>query len=395
MPCLLPHAPTPVLAQLGGEQFSVLKSWQCTAPYIHGFRCEAQESSGYAASHRFNVKFTVPKNCGPNATSPIAHSQCTEFGRPAVLPGNRHVAVGTDNPDSINHFLTILDGSKLSSSGMKSFGETGSPVLCSTPMPAHVSDLRWLQQDRLLVVTGKGDLRIFRFDSSSDKLVQAHCISGAASSYVREIAIHPYSRNNVVFGGFDQQLTWMDLERPEAPFLHRVNVPGSVIGSVKWSEDSGGNTISCGLDEGTLLLFDVRQRSQIPCVVFATGKADLFAHEQYDSCHFLLGYGDGCLKHIDLRQPSKILHSIVDPYVECVGQIEFNHAVQAFVVSGYTDFSVWKLVDGFASVHSHSELGAQPLRGKGYATTAVWYEHNTVLAADNSGAIGIWEQDFE
>ena len=53
-------------------------------------------------------------------------------------------------------------------------------------------------------------------------------------SYIREVAVHPDCTSQVALGGFDHQLSLLDLNRPDTPFVQRLNMQG-VISSVKWS----------------------------------------------------------------------------------------------------------------------------------------------------------------
>ena len=67
-----------------------------------------------------------------------------------------------------------------------------------------------------------------------------------------------------------------------------------------------GSQLSCGLDEGKVYVFDARVQMTRPAVFIETRKEDLFTHQRYNEFMFLLGYGDGELRHIDLRQPKSV-----------------------------------------------------------------------------------------
>jgi hypothetical protein len=86
---------------------------------------------------------------------------------------------------------------------------------------------------------------------------------------------------------------------------------------------------------------------------------------------------------------------VQDPYVEAIGNIAFNAEAQAFVVSGFTDFSVWKVNGLEPKLHSHADLGEAPRHGDGLACSAVWYDRKTVLSSDNSGTVGLYLQGFD
>lgn len=60
----------------------------------------------------------------------------------------------------------------------------------------------------------------------------------ACTSYIREIAVQPETANNVVIGGFDQTLNFLDLNRPDNPYVQRLDME-SVIGSIKWAPFHG------------------------------------------------------------------------------------------------------------------------------------------------------------
>lgn len=62
----------------------------------------------------------------------------------------------------------------------------------------------------------------------------------ASGSYIREIAVQPGSANNIVVGGFDQKLNFLDLNKPDHPYVQRLDLQ-SVIGSIKWSPFNGSS----------------------------------------------------------------------------------------------------------------------------------------------------------
>lgn len=65
--------------------------------------------------------------------------------------------------------------------------------------------------------------------------------------------------------------------------------------------------MSCTLDDGQMYLFDVRQPgSGAPAVATDVHHRDLFCHEFYDDVNVLLGFGDGLIKHIDIRQSQSV-----------------------------------------------------------------------------------------
>jgi hypothetical protein len=124
-------------------------------------------------------------------------------------------------------------------------------------------------------------------------------------SYIREIAVQPGSINNIVLGGFDQKLNFLDLNRPDAIFTQRLDMQG-IIGSIKWAPFHEGAYVSAALDDGKFYLFDARVRIKEAAFFFDSRKEDMYTHERYNEFGVLLGYGDGELKHIDMRMANKV-----------------------------------------------------------------------------------------
>jgi hypothetical protein len=60
-----------------------------------------------------------------------------------------------------------------------------------------------------------------------------------SDSYIREIAVKPSSASEVAIGGFDNKLNFLDLNRPDSPYVQRIDLH-SVIGSVKWATFQSG-----------------------------------------------------------------------------------------------------------------------------------------------------------
>lgn len=58
-------------------------------------------------------------------------------------------------------------------------------------------------------------------------------------------------------------------------------------------------------------------------------------------------------------------------------------------------FSVYRIRNGEAKIWSHSEMGEDSRKGKGWAGAACWYDNKKVLNGDNAGSLGVFLQDFE
>jgi len=146
-------------------------------------------------------------------------------------------------------------------------------------------------------------------------------------------------------------------------------------------------------------MFDVRlSLTQKPPFMLDTKTEELFTHERYADFNMMLGFGDGDIKHIDMRT-GQILHTTSDPYVDGIGSIVYNANSNAFVTSGYTDFSVWNIDDatGEARVwsHSHPSATAAVDSGGDYTTNAVFAEDDLILVTSSAGTIETFRQEFD
>jgi len=178
--------------------------------------------------------------------------------------------------------------------------------------------------------------------------------------------------------------------------LQSVKLDG-VVGSVKWPICNQNVCVSVTFDTGAYLVFDIRQSIARPAFQATLGKSDLYTHERYTDHHVIMGFGDGEMQHIDMRISTKILHKTQDPYVEGIGMIDYHPGASAFVVSGFTDFSVWKQdpKTGLARVQSHMLSGHQALaNSSGFSTCAQLISPERVLMTTSSGMFGVFMQDF-
>lgn len=69
----------------------------------------------------------------------------------------RHIAVGNDDPEATQHFLSVVDGDVMMKDATKD------PVVCYTSVSEHMSDVKWLNTDTVLAATGRGNLKLFSF----------------------------------------------------------------------------------------------------------------------------------------------------------------------------------------------------------------------------------------
>lgn len=341
---------------------------------------------GYKATSAISLKLQIQKK-EKAAGSTYDFDRFSTAAKPALCMDDGYIAFGTDEPEATQHFLSIIDGERLTTSAVKD------PLVCYVPVPEHMSDVKWLNSHTLLAATGKGNLKLFEFKAADKALRHIGDMTQASNSYIREMAINPLSANKVAIGGFDGKLNFLDLSRPDCPYVERLDMQSS-ISSAKWSSSYQDSCVSCCLDEGKFYLFDTRTSARESAYFLDLQKQDLFTHERYNDTCVLLGFGDGHFKHIDMRAKQPLLHEEQDPYVEAIGNIEFNTMANAFVISGYTDVSVWKLNNGEMKIWSHAEVGEEPRRGKGWACSAAWYDSTTIVSGDNAGGVNMFLQDF-
>lgn len=347
---------------------------------------------GYAASTSFNLKSQIMREERRKLGMIRDFTRFSNANRPAVCPDGDLIAVGTDHHDASQHFLSVMSGS----ASAQHTSRTGA-LACYQAVSEFTTDVKWLDSTRMVVASGRGNLSVHQLTkatTSTSTIRTTETLRGASSSYIREVAICPESSSRVAYGGYDCSVTVTDLHRPSDRLL-QFSVP-SVVGSIKWAPFLSGTHLSCTLDDGKFYLFDARQPSaEAPAVIADVQHRDLFCHERYDDFNVLLGFGDGQIKQLDVRQPQSVLHTVQDPYVDAIGGIEYNPASGAFAVSGYTDVSVYRLHGHEMKVWSHGSLGNGFLRGKGWSCAAAWYNDTTVVVSDSNGSVQFLLQDFD
>jgi len=155
--------------------------------------------------------------------------------------------------------------------------------------------------------------------------------------------------------------------------------------------------VSCTLDTGSFLVFDIRQNIRQPAFQATMGKPDLHTHERYSDHHVIMGFGDGEMQHIDMRVSNRILHRQQDPYCEGIGMIDYNAAALAFVVSGFTDFTAWRHVphNNEARAWSHMYHGTLTVANTtGFSICTSWGDDDTIVCTTSEGSIHRYTQRF-
>jgi hypothetical protein len=64
--------------------------------------------------------------------------------------------------------------------------------------------------------------------------------------------------------------------------------------------------VSACMDEGKYYLFDARTKITEAVYYMDCKKEDLYTHERYNDFNVLLGFGDGEVRHIDMRSTKEV-----------------------------------------------------------------------------------------
>jgi WD40 repeat protein len=296
--------------------------------------------------------------------------------------------MATDSEEIKENFLLCMDLSTM----LKDSRDD--PIRRVQRIDQHVRDLQWLSPDTFACAFGNGSIGVYSISSQYEFKLHGH-LNDIHSQPVRELAVNQIHPSQFASGGFDATLAITDLNgKPQR--LHSVAL-GSVVSSVKWPLLNQSCCVSCTLDEGHFMLFDIRQKIEKPTFQADLAKQELYAHERYSDYHVLLGFGDGEMQHLDMRVSSKILHRVKDPYVEGIGHIEFNSHSNAFVVSGFTDSTVWKQMSGGeAKVWSHMESTPnRVLQEASFTTFASFVDDKTIVVSSSAGGVGLYLQEWD
>lgn len=338
----------------------------------------------------------------------------------ATVRGQQFI-VGTDDASAAKNYIVLVDGNLMLTKA------SVSPVACIVTVPEHVRDIRWVAPRLVVAAIGKGKTQLYNIDidrSNASITSIGQLINSPHTDYVRELAPHPLMGNIVASVGQDGMLYICDYNRlSDSQGLVQQHMSlSSSVSSVRWPMYNQSVCVSITTDSGNYAMFDTRQANSKPVVAVethnlvlpahytshsssegsarlanpSTSSAQLYTHERYTDHHVLLGYSNGIIKHIDMRNSKQYIDVIQDPYVEGIGNIEYNCRSRSLLVSGYTDFTVWKHENsGATRVWSHalSETNTRD-NVSGYSCNATYFDDDTVLVTDSLGSVGLRVQGF-
>ena len=349
---------------------------------IKAIKTQTKDMPGFKSDVSVNIKRNIQKKERLNGST-YDFANFSISSTPAFCAANGIIAIGTDEPAAKEHFLVCI-----SSQAMMD-GLREDPVLAYLKVSEHMSDVKWVNETTLLAATGKGNFKLFRFAQQPDRLEYIGFMTDVSKSYIREMAIKMGEPSKVVYGGFDRELNFIDLNKPDQQIVQRV-VLGDVIGSVKSAPLGNGAYVSCTLDEGKFYIFDKRTNIADSSFYFDAKKEDLFCHEYINDTSLLLGYGDGVIQHLDLRGGREVLKQTkADPYVEAISQIDIHPESNSILVTGYTDWTNYEVFGGEAVVQAHRVCGEAKLRGMGWACSGVHIGPHTVVTGSTDGTLSV------
>ena len=349
------------------------------APYITTMNSNTQRLTGFDKYVSHNIKSKFSKILGRQATAEFS------LGRPSVLPGQKHFIVGTDSPDSKESYLLCLNSDKF-------YGENPKPIVSHLQVKDHVRDVHWVAEKIIVCATGH-DVQIM--EVQADFEIKLRGTRRLHHDLIREVAPSPNKPLEVASGGFDKKLCINDLVKGVQLCEKTMS---DTIGSVKFQASSNGNVVGCTLDYGGLFLFDKREGLRKHIYSVNTGKPDMYTHCCLNDNTIMLGYGDASLQIVDQRYKRTVLVRSQDPYVDAVGDIDYNIVTDTFVVSGLTDFTVWKRDTQSKTATPWSHMGSSKTKFENkfqYATATCYLDPDTVIMCDRNGYAGIYKQGFK
>jgi WD40 repeat protein len=205
--------------------------------------------------------------------------------------------VGTDNAQGSSYLICVDTATieNICSNIVTSYHE----------VQGQIRDVHWLSGTLILAAVGEhGQLQLFNINSNRSEVSHHSTINGIHFSYIRETAVQPGSSSIIASGGMDNTLCITDLNAKQ-PLLIRLNLD-EAVSSVKWSEWNAACCVSSTTDSGIYSLYDSRVMDNVQAAWrYNPSKAGLLAHERYSDHCALLGYEDGTLVHIDMRNSTK------------------------------------------------------------------------------------------
>jgi len=298
----------------------------------------------------------------------------------------RQLVFAANQENGLQNYLVHMDPSILTSD----LALGANPIAFVHEVPMRVEKLQWERDNLLVCALNDGrSTRIQKYHLSRDgrlctNLDVPFCLLGMED--IRDMAV---TRGTTVAVGSNT--------------MHVINERGESrpyscgncsISSAKWQK---GEESICTVttDQGRLLIFDARAGFGAPAQTYDVSTQGqvkrLFAHEFYTTFNCLVGGEEGWLAEVDLRNMTRSLQVVRDPYVCHVGDIDYDDYTRSFLVSGMTDFSYWKHDNQQAIITAHAEGSNLPLSAKSRVDVfAKFMAPNIGVSTNSEGALGIY-----
>jgi len=316
---------------------------------------------------------------------PLPTSHCSALSSPAIL--GDLVMVGTEDKSAEN-FLVCIDHNVARRSSRQS------PIVAVGGAKDGLLHPVWLGNSHVVCGTEKGLIYLFSFNKEKKSIMNTGVLSGIHSDEIREISVCPIKKDHIASAGADHHLCITDMETSQ--LVQKVDLK-AVAGSVKWSGYSGSD-LGVTLDSGKLLLFDQRRGLQSPSLSFdlELKHKRLYTHTRYGEFGYFLGFCNGDVGHIEVRNSAyHMLSEATDYFCEGIGRIDCSRH-NAIVTSGYADFTVWKQNHrtGEMNIWSHSKTSLEEV-DPNLSYCASFITDDVIVATTSNGYLGFWEQGFD
>lgn len=253
--------------------------------------------------------------------------------------------VGTDEQDESNLEMNHLIFFDIKENGIHT------PVK-KVRVSDCIRDIKWIDDYHVLFAQGSSlGICSLGYDLNIRDL---HEYKSFHNDHIREIDI--IEGRKILTGGFDGMLFVKDIVKLSETHNDLSDLyykSSDIIGSVKWNPYAEHHA-SFTVDNGFFNIIDIRERKIVNR--FNTGTIDLYTHEYIDENHIVLGFGDGKMQIIDLRNPHNVKF-FQDTKLMAIGDIIFDRDNKMICSWGIPGFSLWNLDNGGTNVFSYNVQG--------------------------------------
>ena len=270
---------------------------------------------------------------GETHLGPMIHEHLTVWGRRAALSARTMV-------DS-RQFLVLVDLDVVR-------GTSRGPALLQVEPLGHnlVTGLHLMQHPLLLCTLADGSYQ-FHHCENLGLLDRGWCSPGPAQAGTQELsplllAGRSAQDPQVVMGRGQKGLGIWDLTRGLGAAPVVAGQPRVTLSSIVWPEDHLLTATGLG---GEVLLFDPRTGLRDHSLEVPANTVPLLTHAHGAGAQVFLGYENGYLGRVDLRQPATLADGQWDGLVASIRQLETNEALEVMVSAGESTFNLYHFGD--------------------------------------------------